>query len=129
MLRRSLNWSQKMQEEMIPIVMFVAMAFVFIVFFYLKFRARLETQQTIRIALEKGTELSPEFMKQIGEPEPPKDRDLRRGMIWIAIGLGFVLLALGIREDDATGPMLGTASFPTLIGIAYLIMWRYGARK
>ena len=129
MLHRSLNWSQKMQEEMIPIVMFVAMAFVFIVFFYLKFRARLETQQTIRIALEKGTELSPEFMKQIGEPEPPKDRDLRRGMIWIAIGLGFVLLALGIREDDATGPMLGTASFPTLIGIAYLIMWRYGARK
>jgi len=129
MLHRSLNWSQKMQEEMIPIVMFVAMAFVFIVFFYLKFRTRLETQQTIRIALEKGTELSPEFMKQIGEPEPPKDRDLRRGMIWIAIGLGFVLLALGIREDDATGPMLGTASFPTLIGIAYLIMWRYGARK
>lgn len=118
-----------MREEMIPIVMFIAMAFVFIVFFYLKFRAKVETQQTIRIALEKGTELSPEFIKQIGEPEPPKDGDLRRGMIWIAIGLGFVLLALGIRDEDATGPMLGTASFPTLIGIAYLIMWRYGARK
>ena len=105
------------------------MAVVFLAYFYLRFRSRVETQQTIRIALEKGTDLSPEFIKQIGEPEPAKDRDLRRGMIWIAIGIGFALLALGIQEDDATGPMLGTASFPTLIGLAYLIMWRYGARK
>lgn len=118
-----------MEDEIIPIVMFIAVALVFVVFFYLKFRGKVETQQTIRMALEKGTELSPEFIKQIGEPEPPKDRDLRRGMIWIAIGMGFALLALGIPDPDATGPMLGTASFPTLIGIAYLIMWRYGARR
>ena len=118
-----------MQDEWIPIIMFLVLGLVFIVWFYLKFRAKVESQQTIRLALEKGTELSPEFIKQIGEPEPPKDRDLRRGMIWLALGLGLVLLAFGIGEEDAMGPILGTAGFPAMIGLAYLIMWRYGARK
>ena len=118
-----------MEDELIPIVMFLMMGLVLVVFLYLKFRAKSEAQQTIRLALEKGNELSPEFIKQIGEPEPPKDRDLRRGLIWIALGLGFVLLALGINEPDAMGPLIGTAAFPSLIGVAHLIMWRYGARK
>jgi len=118
-----------MEDELIPVVMFISVAVVFIVSFYLKFRAKVETQQTIRLALDKGTELSPEFIKQISEPEPAKDRDLRRGMIWVALGIGLALMALGINEPDATGPILGSASFPILIGLAYLIMWRYGARK
>jgi hypothetical protein len=118
-----------MEEEFIPIVMFITLGVVFIVLFYLRFRARVETQQTIRLALEKGTELSPEFIKQLGEPEQVKDQDLRRGLIWIALGLGMVVLAFGIDEPDAMGPLLGTGSFPALIGVAYLIMWRYGARR
>ena len=118
-----------MVEELIPIVMFISMAVTLMAWFYLKFRAKQESQQTIRLALERGTELSPEFIKQIGEPEPPRDQDLRRGMVWIALGLGMCMLALGVNEPDAFGPMLGTAAFPTLIGVAYIIMWRYGARK
>lgn len=118
-----------MEDELIPIVMFLMMGLVFVAYFYLKFRTKVEAQQTIRLALEKGTELSPEFIKQIGEPEPPKDRDLRRGMIWIALGIGMVLLALGIDEQDSMGPLMGTAAFPTLIGVAHIIMWRFGARS
>ena len=118
-----------MQEEWIPIIMFLVLGFTFVIWFYLKFRTKVEAQHTIRLALEKGTELSPEFIKQISEPEPPKDRDLRRGMIWIALGLGMVLLAVGIGDPEAMGPLMGSAAFPTLIGVAYLIMWRYGARK
>lgn len=114
---------------MIPIAFFISFAVIAIAFFYLRFRGKAESQQTIRLALEKGTELSPEFIKQIGEPEPPKDRDLRRGMIWLALGIGMCLLAVGINEPDATGPILGSAAFPTLIGLAYIIMWRYGARN
>lgn len=117
------------EDWLIPVVMFISLAVTLMVAFYFKFRAKMETQQTIRTALEKETELSPEFIKQIGEPEPPKDRDLRRGLIWIALGLGLALLSFGIDEPDATGPILGSASFPVLIGIAYLTMWRYGARK
>lgn len=117
------------EDVIIPVVMFISLAVVFIVLFFLKYKGKVEAQQTIRLALEKGTELSPEFIKQIGEPEPPKDRDLRRGMIWLALGLGTVLLAIGINEPEAIGPLIGTAAFPSLIGVAYLIMWRYGTRQ
>ncbi len=119
-----------MNEEVIIVAtVFLSVVVVFIAWFYLKFRSGAETHQTIRLALEKGTELSPEFIKQIVEQQPPKDRDLRRGIIWLALGLGMILLAVGINEPDAMGPLMGSASFPALIGLAYIIMWRYGARQ
>ncbi len=118
-----------MEELWIPIVLFVSIAVIFCVWFYFRYKARIATEQTFRLALEKGSELSPEFIKQLGEPEPSKDRDLRRGLIWVAIGLAFAILGVAINEPDATGPLLGTAAFPALVGIAYLIMWRYGMRK
>lgn len=117
------------EEIFIPITMFLSLTAVFIVWFYLKFKTKLAAQKTIRLALEKGQELSPEFIKQLGEPEPPKDRDLRRGMIWLAIGIALAILGVAIGDQDAIGPMIGSAAFPALIGIAYLVMWRYGARQ
>ena len=113
----------------IPIVLFISIAVVFSLWFYFRYKARLATQQTFRLALEKGSELSPEFIKQLGEPEPSKDNDLRRGLIWFAIGLACAILGVAINEADATGPLLGTAAFPALVGVAYLVMWRYGTRK
>jgi hypothetical protein len=100
-----------------------------VVWVYFKHKTRLETQRTYRLALEKGTELSPEFIKQLGEPEPPKERDLRRGLIWLAIGVATALFAAILGEEDATGPLLGIAAFPTLVGAAYLIMWNFGRGK
>lgn len=118
-----------MQEEWIPIVMLISVAAVFIVWFYLKFRSRLETQQTFRLALEKGSELSPEFIKQLAEPEPSKDRDLRRGLIWVALGVAMATFGLTLGEPDATQPLLASSAFPGSIGIAYLIMYFYGTKK
>ena len=69
------------------------------------------------------------FVKQLAEPEPSKDRDLRRGLVWLAIGIATAILGVAVGQAEATGPILGTAAFPTLIGVAYLVMWRFGARK
>lgn len=118
-----------MDEILIPIVLFISTAVVFGLFLYFKYKARLATQQTFRLALEKGSELNPEFIKQLANAEPAGDRDLRRGLIWLALGIAMSLLALGINEEDATGPILGSAAFPGLVGVAYLVMWRFGARK
>ena len=118
-----------MEELWIPIVMFVSIAVVFSLWFYFRYKARVETQHTFRLALEKGSELTPEFIRQLGEPEPSKDRDLRRGLIWLALGLGLLILGAAINDPNAMGPIMGSASFPGLIGLAYLAMWRYGARK
>ena len=118
-----------MDEMWIPIVMFISVAIVFCLWFYFRYKARVATQQTFRLALEKGSELTPEFIKQLGEPEPSKDKDLRRGLIWVALGLALAILGAAINEPEAMGPIFGSAAFPALVGVAYLIMWRYGARK
>ena len=120
-----------MEEEglWVPIGSFIAFTIVFVTVVYFKHKTRLETQRTIRIALEKGSELSPDFIKGLGDPEPPKDRDLRRGLIWTAIGIATALFAVVLDEADAIGPLLGLSSFPTLVGVAYLAMWRFGAGK
>ena len=120
-----------MIEEMIPIVMFVSIAVVFVFWFYFRHRSRMEMQQTFRLALEKGTELTPELIRQMGEPEPPKDRDLRRGLIWLAIGIGMALIALsvGYNEPDALTGVLAGAALPFTIGCAYMIMYRFGGKR
>ena len=118
------------EEVLIPIFMFLSTAFVFFSWFYFRHRSRMETQQTIRMALEKGSELSPEFMKQLGEPPQPKDRDLRRGLIWFAISIGLVLIgfAVGMQDPDALSGLLAGAALPFTIGSAYMIMFRFGGK-
>ena len=118
-----------MNEELwIPIASFVAFTIVIVSLVYFKYKTRNATQKTIRLALEKGGELSPEFIKQLGEPEPSKDRDLRRGLIWVATGVATATFAIVLNEPDALGPLLGLSAFPALIGAAYLTMWRFGSR-
>ena len=116
-------------EVFIPIVMFISMAVVIIVWLYLKHRSRVETQQTFRLALDKGNELSPEFVKQLGEPEQDKDRDMRRGLIWLSLALGLVLIGFAVPQPEALRGLLAGAALPFCIGCAYMIMYRFGAKK
>lgn len=118
-----------MNEEMIPIVMFIAMAVVFVFWFYFKHRGKMETQQTFRLALEKGSELSPEFIKHLGEPERSKDQDLRRALIWLSLAVGLVLIGFAVPEPEALRGLLAGAALPFCIGCAYLIMYRNGTKK
>jgi len=119
-----------MVEELIPIALFAAIALMFFFVLYFKQRSRAEMQQTIRLALEKGNELTPEIISQLGEPEPSKNRDLRRALIWLALAVGLALCGFFVPDPsgNALRGTLAGAAFPFAIGVAYMIMWRYGAR-
>ncbi len=117
------------EEALIPIAMFLSIAVVTITYFYFKARARADKQQTIRLALEKGNELSPEFLQQLGEAEPPKNRDLRRGVIFLALAMGLVLIGFAVPEPEALRGLLAGAALPFSIGIAFLFMYWYGDKK
>ncbi|MCH9694736.1 MAG: hypothetical protein K0U72_09520 [Gammaproteobacteria bacterium] len=111
-----------MTEEMIPIVMFISMAVVFCVLFWFRYKQRNDMQQTFRTALDKGQELTPEVIDRLGHPKPSKDKDLRLGIIWLAIAVGMVLIGFAIPEPDAFRGMLAGAAFPFCIGAAYLLL-------
>ncbi len=120
-----------MTEELIPIAMFAAIALIFFIVLYFRQRSRADMQQTIRLALERGTELTPELINRLGaSAEPSKNKDLRLGLIWLALAVGLALA--GFAVPDPTGHALqgclAGAAFPFAIGVAYLIMWRYGSK-
>jgi hypothetical protein len=121
----------KVEGIFVPIAMFAAMTVVFSFFFWFRARARGEMQKTIRSAIEKGQELTPELVESLGSPEKPsKDKDLRLSLIWLAIASAVALFGFGMKpiEDDVLSIMLALAAFPFMIGLAYLIMWKFTER-
>ncbi len=117
-----------MVEELIPVFLFGGVTVVFCVFFWFRYRSRSEMQQTIRIALDKGHELTPEIIDRLGTPKPSKDKDLRLGVIWSAVAIGLVLCGFAIPEEEAFRGTLAGAAFPFSIGMAYLLLHRFTDR-
>ena len=106
------------------------MTVVFSFFFWFRARARSEMQKTIRSAIEKGQELTPELVESLGSPQrPSKDKDLRFSLIWFAIAFGLALFggAIGQAEDEAEVFLIfsGIAAMPFMVGLAYLVMWKF----
>lgn len=114
-----------MAEEIVPVVMFVSLAVVMIALFWFRARGRDAMQQTIRMALDKGHELTPEIIDRLGQPKASKYKDLRLGIIWLAISLGLALtaLAVGSFAAEALHGTMASAALPFAIGVGYLVIY------
>ena len=110
----------------IPIVSMVVLGVVIWAFFHFRYKTRVRVQETIQTALDRGTELTPELIDRIAGPKPSTDRDLRRGVVSIAIGVAFAILGFMVDDAEAVRPMIGIGLFPILVGLAYLLMWKMG---
>jgi hypothetical protein len=117
----------------IPITMGICVAVVILVFLFLRYRARLDYQQTVRFAVEKGQQLTPEFLERLAErsikQERNPNRDLRFGAIAIAIGLAIGSFGLILGEPDAVRPLIGVGNLPFLVGVAMLALWKFAPRE
>ena len=119
-----------MVPVMIVLIIFGSVASLFIAPRYFKSIERQKMAETLRIAIEKGQPLPSEVIDAMssnvrapGLPPSPQ-RDLRTGIIWLGVGLGFAALGLTIsfEEPDALFPLLGFATFPTFIGLAFIAL-------
>jgi hypothetical protein len=105
--------------------MFLSLAAVMIALFWFRWRARDGMQQTIRMALDKGHELTPEIIDRLGHPKASKYKDLRLGIIWLAIAVGLALIAVAVPDPSGhamRGTMAG-AALPFAIGLGYLVIY------
>ena len=84
-------------------------------------RKRSEAFATLRAAIEKGQEVTPEAMEAMSRAGHPL-ADLRRGILLLALAFGFVGLAaiVGTEEEEAIRPLLGIGVFPLALGLAYI---------
>lgn len=116
-------------EDLVPIVLFLAIATTYCMKYYFAHRTRQDVQSTVRVALERGDPLTPDLLDRLVQAPPPKRTDLRRGVIGIGLGLGLGVFGLVVGEPDAVRPMLAVGMVPLLLGLAYLILWRLGGDK
>lgn len=110
---------------------------------YFKSRERREMQATVRAAIDKGQPLPPEVIEALGREAtkniPSRTRDIRRGIIWLATGIGIAAFSLindlrGFGDDWSDGPnfdggLLGIAAIPVTIGLAYIVLSFFNKNK
>jgi hypothetical protein len=109
----------------IPITFFAMVVGVTWLFQHFALKKRIEAFQTLRFAIEKGQPLTPETLESMARISSPI-ADLRRGIVFVAIALGFAAFAT-IISWDARGDMIeirrglyGVAMFPLFIGLGFL---------
>ena len=110
---------------LVPIVAMICVFAIPGLYIYFRYRTQQESQSTLRAAIERGLELSPELLQQLGEQARPKDADLRRGVLAIAVGAG--IAAFGLLQGDPEVFLrlrAGGAMF-VIIGLAFLGLWRF----
>src|SRR5438552_2901951 len=99
-----------------------------IVALVLTFRHRRQklAHETMRLMIEKGLSVPAELINPPPPVKPPKN-DLRRGSVWLSIGLALLVGMKQHLED-----WWSFALIPTFMGVAYLVCWfvtRTGERQ
>ncbi len=110
----------------VPITLFIVIGVVLCAYYYFRYRARQDVQHTVRLAVERGAELTPEVLEAFSaELTPSALGDLRKGVLWLALAAALGLMSWAIDERD----LLGIGGFPLMLGIAYLALWLFLPRK
>jgi hypothetical protein len=121
-------------EIVVPIVGCMMIVAVVCLPFYFKSRERREMQRTLRAAIEKGQPLPPEVIEAMTKTvklPPTRLRDLRTGIIWLAVGIGvagatyFGDFIHGDHDFDG----FGIACIPAVIGVAYIVLSFFNPNK
>lgn len=115
-------------EIVVPLALFVAIVLPIIVRMYLSYRNKRDVQHTIRAAVERGQELTPDILERIGQEPAPPNRDLRRGVLAVSFGVAIAAFGFLFGEEDGVRPMLALGTLPFLIGLAYIGLWAFTGR-
>ena len=90
---------------------------------YFRHRRNRMLHETLRSMIEKGVPIPPELLHPQEQRNLPKS-DIRRGLVWIAVGIGLTVFFL--VQDNHVWPI---GLIPLLIGVAFLITWKVEGSK
>ena len=100
-------------EIVVPLALFLTILLVVIATLALQYRKHAQTQETLRLMIEKGAEIPPELLT----PPVSQYGDLRRGLILVGAGLALSIV-IGFMNGFGSGSWtLGL--IPLFIGAGY----------
>ena len=113
-------------EILAPFTVFGAVVLIVWIVFHFGSKNRREVLETVRVAAQSGTQLTPETIRALGMPQKRRGGDIRAGIILLAIAAAFMVLGAAIagveNEREALWIMAGVASFPGFVGAALILM-------
>ena len=118
-----------MGGELIPIVLFLVLGLIGVAYFYWNHKNRQSVMDTVQKAIETGGDFSPELLNQLGAAVNPRIRDLRRGVIFLALGVAGLLCSLFFSDHDVVSGIRAGSMFPLMMGIGFLLVWRLTRNK
>ena len=113
-----------MAGEMIPIIMFIVLGIVILGYYYWNHKNRETIMDTVQKAMDQGKELTPELLMQLGAAVNPKVRDLRRGIVFLSLGIAGLLCSLFFNAEDVVNGIRAGSVFPMMLGLGFLLVWK-----
>lgn len=110
------------ENILVPLILFGSLAAMVIAPFYFRSRDRTKLLDTVRTAYDRGQPVPPELINALqarqASLQPSPERDLRNGIIWLAVGLGLAIFAvlMSFEEDDAIFPSWASPASPARLG-------------
>ena len=105
----------------VPIVLFLSFVGVVAIVISHRLKKTKLLHETIRAMIDKGQPIPPELL----QPQEPRRRprsDLRRGLLFIAVGVALLITL-------PQGPAKAGGLIPLLMGVAFLVTWKVEANK
>ena len=113
-----------MAGELIPMVLFVVIGFIAVAYYYWNHKNRAAVMETVQKAIETGGELNADLLTQLGAAVDPRIRDLRRGVIFLSLGIAGLMCSLFFPDPEVVNGIRAGSMFPLLLGAGFLIVWR-----
>jgi hypothetical protein len=118
-----------MHGEWIPIILFIVIGFIAAVYFYWNSRNRQSIMDTVQKAMDNGKELTPELLIHMGAAVSPRARDLRRGIVILAIGIATLLCSMFFDDPEIISGIRAGSMFPLFVGAGFLLVWKLNAKE
>lgn len=118
-----------MEDTIAVLGIFGAIPFIVWVVLFFGSRAHARSSALVERLIDKGEPITPELVRALGLKSNAQHRDLKTGMILVAIALAIFVFGGVIPEDDAREVMAGIASFPFFVGLAFIAFWFFFGRR
>ncbi len=81
--------------------------------------------ETVRAAIERGADLTPDTVRALGAPKRSRHADIKWGIIWMALAAACVVFGWTVGglepDEDVFHVFMGIAAFPGFVGLALLL--------
>ncbi|NVK21069.1 MAG: hypothetical protein HWD86_00995 [Kangiellaceae bacterium] len=118
-----------MSEEFVPVIFFICTACVIVAFFYLSHKNKLATLDTIQKSVDSGQPLTPEMLDKISNVQPPRVKDLRRGVVLLALGLAGFVASFMFSHEEPQEAFRIISMLPLFVGAGFLLVWKMNRYK